>query len=577
MVVEKIIKHLTLVVIGLTLFFSQQLAALTLVSASVDKNPVTIKESLVLTVIADDDVKANALDTSALLKNFIVGRTSVSTQTSMINFKTSRTTRWSTVLIAKKTGKLTIPALTIENKLTQPIEINVLAASDKKAITQQDIFITNVISSNNIYVQQLLTLSVKLHFSAELKRGNLSKPTLNGANILQIGKDQESEQLINGKRFRVIERIYAINPQESGEFKILSPRFSGEIMMQSARRTNFLSFAETKPVSIAGNDIALTVRPIPVTYQGQWLPSEILTLHQEWLPDVSNFKVGEPITRTITLTAAGLSKEQLPKLTVEVPKGLKVYPDQAELHSSLAKDRLVSQQIQSFAIVASRAGSYDLPVISIPWFNIVTNQIELAQLPAQKIIVHANADFPEEPAIIESNSTIKPLSVEKVTKLTKMNPSIVQNYWLQWLFLSLWLLTSFAWVISFFLKRKTNNLPLATKYQRTRSDTNITDAYRVLISACKSNQAEKVLSCIIPWVNGLSDNSQSVTHLNEAIKCINNKDLTIEINLLQQSLYGKKPMIAQSNWQGGSLLLLIKSINKQGLTINNQSELNINP
>jgi len=94
---------------------------------------VVVNESFVLSITADDDVNSNALDTSKLMKNFIVGRTSVSSQTSMINFKTTRTTKWSTVLIARKAGKFIIPPLTVENQQSQAIAINVLAANDPQA------------------------------------------------------------------------------------------------------------------------------------------------------------------------------------------------------------------------------------------------------------------------------------------------------------------------------------------------------------------------------------------------------------------------------------------------------------
>ena len=98
-------------------------------------------------------------------------------------------------------------------------------------------------------------------------------------------------------------------------------------------------------------------------------------MHQEWQPEPAQFKVGEPITRTITLTAAGLSEEQLPEITMTMPQGLKVYPDQAELHTGLNNERLVSQKVVNFAIVASKAGEYQLPEITINWWNTITNKV----------------------------------------------------------------------------------------------------------------------------------------------------------------------------------------------------------
>ncbi|NQY63654.1 MAG: BatD family protein, partial [Alteromonadaceae bacterium] len=322
--------------------------ALTQVTATVDTNPVMAKESFILEVIADDDINANAFDSSALSKDFIVGQTSVSSQTSSINLTTTRTTRWTTLLIARKPGNYVIPAFTIKNKQTKPITLEVLSPGDTQKNSKKNIFIETALSATEVYVQQQLTLTVKLHFSADLKRGNLSEPAVKNASLSQIGQDKESSTIINGKRYRIYERIYTIKPQKSGELIIKSPIFSGEILKPSARRSNFLSFGETKPVSAIGEDLTISVLPIPESYQGTWLPSELLSLHQEWQPSPDTFKVGEPITRTITLTAAGLSEEQLPEITMTLPHGLKVYPDQTELHTGMNNNRLVSQKVKNF-------------------------------------------------------------------------------------------------------------------------------------------------------------------------------------------------------------------------------------
>jgi len=544
--------RITLFCLGL--LFTHAVFALNQVTASIDKNPVMAKESIVLQVIADDDVNTNALDTSALLQDFIVGRTSVSSQTSMINFKTTRTTTWTTVLIPRREGNITIPAFTVEGVKSQPINLSVVAASDTNTTKQQDIFITTDISSTSVYVQQQVTLTVKLHFSAELKRGSLTEPTLEHANVTQIGKDKESDTIINGRRYRVIERIYAINPQQSGNFILQSPVFSGEIMVPSTRRSNFLSFAESKPVSVIGDEIALTVNPIADNYQGVWLPSELLAIHQEWLPNKESFTVGEPITRTITLTAAGLSEEQLPKIEMKMPKGLKVYPDQAELHTGMNNNQLVSQKVRNFALVASKPGSYQLPKIVIPWWNTVTNKYQEAVIPAQTIEVLPNLDEPMTAAILDDNASTKNNDVKQVPP---QNIIISKNYWLTWLFLSLWLLTSLAWFIS--AKR---NKKVKPKIQPSKE---VTNASLLLIAACKKNNGSDALKLIIPWVNTLQSDNKSNT-LNEAIRFINDATFTIAVNELQQCYYAKD----HSDWHGETLLKAMTTINKSALASDKQ-------
>ena len=540
--------------------------ALTQVTATVDKNPVMEKESFILQVVADDDVNTNALNTSPLMKNFIVGRTSVSTQTSMINFKTTRTTKWTTVLIARTAGNFIIPPLTVESLSTSPIKLEVLKTSSQPSSVTQDIFITTDTSSKEVYVQQQLTLTIKLHFSTELKRGSLSEPTLEGAKITQIGKDKENDVVINGKRYRVIERNYAINPQNSGEYTIKTPVFSGEVISQSSRRSNFLSFSDTKPVSVLGDDIHLTVKPIPDNYQGFWLPSEILTLDQEWQPGNEEFMVGEPITRTITLTAAGLSEEQLPKIKVDVPKGIKIYPDQSELHTGINSNRLVSQKKQNFALVASKVGTYQLPEIRIPWWNTITNRVQYAVIPEKTITIVPNEDMVQgevDDSNTQMNDTQKIQVNNKNQASPEMNTVIVKEAsWLQWLFLALWLITSFAWLISAFSKRKSS--PKKTVHIAKNN-------YKTLIDFCEKNDGEQVLKLIVPWAKDLFTD-HNISTLEDAKNIINLSEFDNALIELQQSFYGKAAQV----WQGNNLLPLIKRINKQP-TSSQKESISLNP
>jgi len=550
------ISYITLLLLSIfsSLLLSPTALALTQLVATVDRNPVMEKESFVLTITADDDIDTNALDTSPLLKDFIVGRTSVSSQTSMINFNTTRTTKWTTVLIPRKAGKIVIPTLEIDSFSTNAINLDVVKSNSQSGTKSQDIFITSKVSSKEIYVQQQLTLTVKLHFATELKRGNLTEPVLAGSNITQIGKDKESDNIINGRRYRVIERNYAVSPQKSGEFVLQTPMFSGEVLAQSNRRTNFLSFAETKPVSVLGEDINLSVKPIPDSYQGFWLPTEILTLHQEWQPDAESFKVGEPITRTITLTAAGLSEEQLPDIKVSMPKGIKIYPDQAELHTGMNQNRLVSQKKQNFALVASKAGTYELPEITIPWWNTVTNKLQHATIPAKTITILPNDDFDPSPITpsIQAGNTTETSAVETII--------IKESSWLQWLFLALWLLTSFAWLLTSILNKKT---PAAKMVSPKKSG----NTFSSLSTACKNNQGDKVLILLVDWAKEQYP-SEKISTLDDVVKVINSTEFTSVLNELQQSFYGKNI----TPWIGDNILNIINEIHK---TTKNSSSVKI--
>ncbi|WP_246047188.1 BatD family protein [Colwellia ponticola] len=584
---------LTLLIIA-TLFSSNNAYALSQVTAIIDKNPAMINESILLTVTADDDVNRNALDTSPLLSDFIVGQTSVSSQTSMVNFKTSRLTTWKIVLIARNTGELMIPALTIENQQSAPIALTVVAAKEQNN-SQTDIFITSELSSNEVYVQQLLTLTIKLHFAIELKAGSLTEPSLTGAAIEKVGQDKQSDNIINGRRYRVIEQTYAITPEQSGEFTLSAPLFSGEVLQGSPRRANFLSFAQTKPVSIVGDELAIKVLPIPANYpnNSQWLPTDILTLHQEWQADDEQFKVGEPITRTITLTAAGLSKSQLPALNMHSSPGLKIYPDQAELHASLRNGRLVSQKVQNFALVPSSAGEFVLPAMTITWFNTITNKIEKATLPAKTITVkaaattmasglpnHLPSDSPSNLANTYQANTSQQTVSDTEHLMTKTPAAAPEDKRLQWLFLSLWLLTSLAWVTQYFYRKSNQDKKNKQPLNHTNSVSDTGKNYLTLLAACKKNNAEQALSLLLPWLKQLLGNEQpgvEITTIAQAQDIIQEQSFKQAVNDLQQHLYGKDATDKASSWQGMTLLNAIQTVHKQQHKPVSTSPLSLNP
>ena len=99
----------TLIVFLLTLLLSTAAYAdVNSLEATIDRNPVMLDEAIRLTVTADGSADRDAFDSSPLLKDFVVGRTSVSSQTSIVNFDTKRTTVWTTTLFPRKEGTFTI-------------------------------------------------------------------------------------------------------------------------------------------------------------------------------------------------------------------------------------------------------------------------------------------------------------------------------------------------------------------------------------------------------------------------------------------------------------------------------------
>ena len=356
------------------------------VEATIDRNPVMVDEAIRLTITADGSADRDAFDSSPLLKDFVVGRTSVSSQTSIVNFDTKRTTVWTTTLFPRKEGSFTIPSLSIEGKTTKPIQVKVIPVQEQSNVSR-DYFVTTDIDLKEAYLNQQLLYTVKLYLSSNIERGSLQAPDMQNAEITQLGEDKQYTDIVNGRRYQIIERQFAVVPQASGEFTLRGPIFTGEVMAANTNQ-RFGFFNRTQQVNRVGPDITVNIKPIPQGIDYPWLPSEMVRVDEEW-PQGDSFVAGEPVTRIVNLTALGVVEEQLPDIPEFYPPNFKLYPDQDNTTTVEKDQSLISQRQTSLAIIPTEPGNFVLPEITIPWFNTLTQKTEYATIPARSITVAA--------------------------------------------------------------------------------------------------------------------------------------------------------------------------------------------
>ena len=397
--------------------------------ATIDRNPVMLDEAIRLTVTADGSADRDAFDSSPLLKDFVVGRTSVSSQTSIVNFDTKRTTVWTTTLFPRKEGTFTIPSLTIEGKSTKPIQVKVIPVQEQSNVAR-DYFVTTDIDVKEAYLNQQLLYTVKLFLSSNIERGSLQAPEMQNAEITQLGEDKQYTDIVNGRRYQIIERQFAVVPQASGEFTLRGPIFTGEVMAANTNQ-RFGFFNRTQQINRVGPDITVNIKPIPQGIDYPWLPSEMVRVDEEW-PQGDSFVAGEPVTRIITLTALGVVEEQLPDIPEFYPPNFKLYPDQSNTTTVEKDQSLISQRQTSLAIIPTQPGNFVLPEITIPWFNTLTQQTEYATIPARSITVapasganNANtSNIPNTP----STSSTGTDAIQNDIPSTAAKPNVSANY-----------------------------------------------------------------------------------------------------------------------------------------------------
>jgi hypothetical protein len=89
-----------------------------------------------------------------------------------------------------------------------------------------------------------------------------------------------------------------------------------------------MKFADAgQPAAASSRELTVNGEPRPATVHGEWLPAEQITLHESWEDKPPQLKVGEPVTRTITIEAKGLVAPQIPPLSLAQPANARSYPE----------------------------------------------------------------------------------------------------------------------------------------------------------------------------------------------------------------------------------------------------------
>ncbi len=366
--------------------------------ASVSHSKVVINESFQLTFRAAEE-PSGAPDFTPLLKDFEILNQSQSQNIQMINGNVRRNISWKLVLIAEAPGIREIPSVSFGNDWSNPITIEILeAGSPDNRKAEDDLFLKLEIEPETAYVQQQILLRVRLYHAVMLGDASLSAPTSDDSDtiIQRMGEDHQFETMVDGRRFSVNERRYALFPQKSGTLNIRPVTFQGEVFRTNGNgRDMFLSpfgrFGQRGNIRrLRSEPISMDIKPIPASVGNvPWLPSGNLRLTEEWPDQTPQFKAGEPVTRTLVLLANGLTSAQLPKINAVLPAGIKQYPDQPLLRNQTGPDGVSGLRQEKIAIVPTKAGKYTLPAIEIPWWNTATDQPDMARIPERKIMVLA--------------------------------------------------------------------------------------------------------------------------------------------------------------------------------------------
>lgn len=547
------------------------------VSAQVDRSTINEGDTFTLTLTVTGNNHAQP-DLSGLKQNFDVLGTGQNSEIQIINGSVSSNRSWTITLSPKRTGKLTIPSIQVGNDRSNAISVTVLPASASSGGTQNqaDVFLQVSAKPNHkSFVQAQLLYTVRLYYADALQQGTLSDPIANNAVVQKLGKDSHFSTMHNGRQYHVIERHYAIFPQQSGKLKIKGVVFDGQVNAPSQQNafSFFSSFnAPTRHVHLRARTLTLHITTQPANYTGNnWLPAQAIRLQEAWSPHNPTFHVGEPITRSIIIHAKGLSSSQLPNLSMPPQPNLKLYPDQAQTSDKADGNTLNATRTQKIAMIPTKAGKLTLPAIHLTWWDTKAHRQRTSSLPAETIQVlpattSGNSNIPAAPiqqapaTHTQSNATGPVTSNSNDNAAQKPNVKLfgIQRATLVWIILTA--AFAIAWLVTLLLwwrqrqphQEKKPSIKIAEPRQTEQSQLK-----QVAIS-CRHQDPNATRLALLDWAKAHWPDNPPLS-LGALANLLPDPTLQTQLSTLDKTLYTGN----HTNWQPNTLLTALNVYLKQ--------------
>jgi hypothetical protein len=366
------------------------------VQASVDRSTVRLNESFTFVLRAEGGVRGDP-DTAPLAAQFDVLNATSSRRIGIVNSRAAEVNEWQYQLMAKAAGDFTIPSLRIGDRQSNAVNVRVLA-QDPNATAAADIFMELTTEPDVVYAQAQVLFTLRLYVGVSTGRATLTAPETMGVEAIveKIGEDRAYSTTRGGRYFDVRERRYAVFPQESGALTIGPVTFEAMVIPDRgfSRVQRFRS-------DVLELDVLPAVAPPAALAGAAWLPAQQVTLTEQW-SEPDELAVGIPRTRTIVIEGLGLLETQLPDVVLEAQPGVRQYADQPELSREVTAEGLRSRRSVSYAVIAQAPGEVALAGVRLPWWNVIDQRWEVAELPEHTLRVTAGSDAAvETPAAAE--------------------------------------------------------------------------------------------------------------------------------------------------------------------------------
>ncbi len=526
--------------------------------SKVDRSAVNLGESFELTITFSEQVLFGEPDFSALEKDFNLLSRNQQNKYSNINGHATSFTQWVLMLSPKHTGSLLIPSFTFKGEVSNALEIKASKAKASTQVAGAAVFTETVLDKSSVYVQEQALLTLRLYTSVPMSNFTIGELAVPGAQLLKVAESQYQKD-IDGKQYTVVETRYAIFADSSATLEIPAIQYRGVIADPSSRNSGSLFRQRGKQAFFNSEVKQLQVKPKPSNNTlPHWLPGKGLGLQERWSNTTGDITLGEPLTRTITITGQGLMGSQLPPLQMPGSKSYKLYPDQAQMENNVSENGVLGKRIESIAIVPTQIGSITLPDITVDWWDTEANALRQTVLKGRTLNVlppSGSTELAEDSAAptVVSGSISTPPQVQQNTS----TPITDIYFWLLAASNLVLLIVASSFGFLWWRNRPTTALT-PTKDTTAVSDKEL---FREIRMACAVDNYPGLRQAIIDWAR-VHWQQEHLHSLEQVAELADNDELSAEFKALDARLYSNSDN--QQPVSSDTIFLQLESLRKSG-------------
>jgi hypothetical protein len=349
------------------------------VTGNADVQTLSLGESFTYTIAADANLGDDALDIRPLFKDFIIGNLQIA-------HPSNTETTWMIPLQPVSSGEIIIPALKVGDGESPQLTLTVSNSSNLKqniatnseqwqsqsveAPQPSAHLLESQVNTETVYKNELLTYTVTVVKRADPENRPPVIAKLDNAQVISAGDPVEDKQIFGDHYQETIAYTYFIFPEKEGILTLPSATLASDKNKKS-------------------NEHTIEVKSAPSSFhesEKKWLPSAGISIDERWEPQTSYVKIGQPLTRTITITGINNIPEQLPDISTPTISDIRVYRDNEKSDLQYQNGMVISKRVIKQVFIPEKNVPFTAPAVDIKWWNTISDRAQVVSLDERKFM-----------------------------------------------------------------------------------------------------------------------------------------------------------------------------------------------